>query len=80
MYSLTRQEGSLLVLAVLTVATVLVLGVFAGFPRATDRHRGRGLEPPQNRDRRDRPAVASRLLLELRRRHDSWSRQSETSG
>jgi hypothetical protein len=34
MYSLTPQEGSLLVLAVLTVATVLVLGVFAGFPRA----------------------------------------------
>jgi hypothetical protein len=34
MYSLTAQEGSLLALGVLAVATVLVLGVFAGFPRA----------------------------------------------
>jgi hypothetical protein len=34
MYTLTPQEGSLLVLAVLAVATVLMVGVFAGFPRA----------------------------------------------
>jgi hypothetical protein len=34
MYSLTAQEGSMLALGVLAVATLLVLGVFAGFPRA----------------------------------------------
>ena len=34
MYSLTAQEGMLLSLGVLAVATWLVLGVFAGFPRS----------------------------------------------
>jgi hypothetical protein len=34
MYSLTAQEGSLLALGILAVATVLVLGVYLGFPRA----------------------------------------------
>ena len=34
MYWLTAQEGALLALGVLAVATVLVLAVFIGFPRA----------------------------------------------
>ena len=34
MYPLTVQEGTLLALGVLAVATWLVLGVFAGFPRS----------------------------------------------
>ena len=34
MYSLSAQEGTLLALGVLAVATVLLLGVFGGFPRA----------------------------------------------
>ena len=34
MYALSTQEGTLLALGVLAVATLLVLGVFGGFPRA----------------------------------------------
>jgi hypothetical protein len=34
MYSMTAGEGSLLALGVFAVTTLLVLGVFAGFPRA----------------------------------------------
>ena len=35
MYELTTQEGMLLALGIVSVATLLLLGVFVRFPRAT---------------------------------------------